>query len=119
MATVVEQGTVTGYDAAKGGYGHTTIDYLVVPFFQGALKVINMVQNFSPIDSLSSGRSIRWSQFGLAVLQIIVILGGIFCVGGIGVPISMPTALPSFPDNPSGSKPTIFFASAYVAGLKS
>ncbi|HTA31377.1 MAG TPA: ABC transporter permease subunit, partial [Candidatus Cybelea sp.] len=79
VATVVEQGTITGYDAASGGYGHTVVDYLVVPIFRGALKIINLVQDFSPIDSLSSGRSIRWGQLGLAVLQIVVVLGGIFC----------------------------------------
>ena len=83
VATVVEQGTITGYDAASGGYGHTVVDYLVVPIFRGALKIINLVQDFSPIDSLSSGRSIRWGQLGLAVLQIVVVLGGIFCVLGI------------------------------------
>jgi hypothetical protein len=54
-----------------------------VPIFQGALKIINLVQNFSPIDSLSTGRSIRWGQLGLAVLQIVVLLGGFFCVLGI------------------------------------
>jgi ABC-type transport system involved in multi-copper enzyme maturation permease subunit len=83
VATVVEQGTITGYDAGKGGYGHTAVDFVVVPLFQGALKIINLVQNFSPIDSLSSGRSIRWGQLGLAVVQIVVVLGGFFCVVGI------------------------------------
>lgn len=31
VSSVVEQGTVTGYDAAKGGYGHTPADLIVVP----------------------------------------------------------------------------------------
>jgi hypothetical protein len=83
VATVVEQGTITGYDAAKAGYGHTAVDFVVVPIFQAALKIINLVQGFSPIDSLSSGRSIRWSELGLALLQIVVVLGGFFCVVGI------------------------------------
>jgi hypothetical protein len=83
VSTVVEQGTITGYDASKGGYGHTVIDFVVVPIFQGALKIINLVQDFSPIDSLSTGRSIRWSQLGMAALQIVVVLGGFFCVVGI------------------------------------
>jgi ABC-type transport system involved in multi-copper enzyme maturation permease subunit len=83
VSTVVEQGTITGYDASKGGYGHAAVDFVVVPVFRGALKIINLVQNFSPIDSLSSGRSIRWGQLGQAVLQIVVVLGGFFCVVGI------------------------------------
>jgi hypothetical protein len=83
VSTVVEQGTIVGYDAAKGGYGHSVVDFVVVPFFQGALKVINLVQNYSPIDSLSSGRSITWGQLGLAATQIVLLLGGFFCVMGI------------------------------------
>ena len=83
VATVVEQGTIVGYDASKGGYGHTVIDFVVVPIFQAVLKILNLVQSFSPIDSLSSGRSIRWGQLGLAVVQIVVLLGGFFCVAGI------------------------------------
>jgi hypothetical protein len=83
VSTVVEQGTITGFDAAKGGYGHSFVDYAVVPIFRGVLKILNLVQNFSPIDSLSSGRSITWGQLGLAVAQIIFLLGGFFCVLGI------------------------------------
>jgi ABC-type transport system involved in multi-copper enzyme maturation permease subunit len=83
VSSVVEQGTITGYDAAKAGYGHTLVDYAVVPVFQVALKIINLVQGFSPIDSLSSGRSITWGQLGLAVTQIILLLSGFFCAAGI------------------------------------
>jgi hypothetical protein len=83
VSTVVEQGTITGYDPAKGGYGHTLVDYVVIPIFQMALKIINLVQAFSPIDSLSSGRSITWGQLGLAVTQIVLLLSGFFCVAGI------------------------------------
>ncbi|HEY3862099.1 MAG TPA: hypothetical protein VGO59_09445 [Verrucomicrobiae bacterium] len=83
VSTVVEQGTITGYDPSKGGYGHVLVDYAVVPVFRGALKVINLVQGFSPIDYLSTGRSITWGQMGLAILQIVGLLGGIFCVAGI------------------------------------
>ena len=34
--------------------------------FSGMLNVINLVKEFSPIDSLSTGRSITWAQLGLA-----------------------------------------------------
>jgi hypothetical protein len=83
VSTVVEEGTITGYNPAKGGYGHTLVDYVVVPIFHGALWVINLVQGFSPIDSLSSGRSITWGQLGLAVAQIVLFLSGLFCVLGM------------------------------------
>ena len=83
VASVVEQGTITAYDASKGGYGHTAVDVIMVPIFRGALKVIKLAQNFSPIDNLSSGRSITWGQLGQAWLQIVLLLGGFFCVAGI------------------------------------
>ncbi len=83
VSTVVQNGTITNYDSARGGYGHSAVDYVIVPIFAGALKIINLVQSFSPIDSLSSGRSITWGQLGLAAAQIVVVLGGFFCVAGI------------------------------------
>jgi hypothetical protein len=83
IGSVVEQGTITGYDSTKGGYGHSPVDLLLVPVFTGALKIIQLVESFSPIDSLSTGRSITWGQLGLAVTQIVLLLGGFFCVTGI------------------------------------
>jgi hypothetical protein len=83
VSSVVEQGTITGYDPAKSGYGHSPVDIVLVPVFRGALKIINLVQGFSPIDDLSSGRSITWGQLGLAVAQIVLLLGGFFCVLGM------------------------------------
>lgn len=83
IGSVVEEGTITGYDAAKGGYGHSPVDIVLLPVFRGALKIINLVEGFSPIDYLSSGRSITWSQLGLAVAQIVLLLGGFFCVLGM------------------------------------
>jgi hypothetical protein len=83
LQTVVEEGTVVGYDAAKGGYGYSPVDLVFVPFFKGAFKVIQLVESFSPIDFLSTGRSITWAMLGLAVVQIVLLLGGFFCAIGI------------------------------------
>lgn len=83
VSAVVQQGTITGYDAAAGGYGHTTVDLIFIPVFRALLHVIQLVESFSPIDFLSSGRSITWGQLGLAVTQIILLLGGVFAVIGI------------------------------------
>jgi hypothetical protein len=83
VGSVVEQGTIMGYDSAKSSYGHSPVDIVIVPIFRGALKIIKLVESFSPIDSLSSGRSITWGQLGLAVAQIVLLLGGFFCALGI------------------------------------
>jgi hypothetical protein len=45
--------------------------------------VVKLVQNYSPIDALSTGRSITWFELGKAFVQIVLVLGGIFSMIGI------------------------------------
>jgi hypothetical protein len=85
LANVVEQGTVMGQDEESGAVGHSVIDAAVVPIFRAALSVINLAQQFSPIDYLSTGRSITWTQLSLAFGQIVLLLGGIVALFGIFV----------------------------------
>jgi hypothetical protein len=85
MANAVSEGTIANYDAEKGTKGWSPADVVVIPAFKGMLKVISLAKDFSPIDSLSTGRRIGWSQIGLAVCQIILLLGGIFAAFGITV----------------------------------
>jgi hypothetical protein len=47
------------------------------------LAVVNLVQDFSPIDSLSTGRSISWGELGAAFVQIVLLPGGIIGILGI------------------------------------
>lgn len=49
------------------------------------LWTINLVRDFSPIESLSSGRSITWTQLAKATLQIVGLMGGIFAAIGISL----------------------------------
>jgi hypothetical protein len=83
MANAVQEGTIGGYDAEKGTSGHTWADPIFIPLFKAILGLFNLVQQFSPIDSLSTGRSITWGQLGLAFTLIVILLGGI--LGLIGV----------------------------------
>jgi hypothetical protein len=47
------------------------------------LNLINLAKDFSPIDSLSTGRSIPWPTLGKAFVQIVLVLGGVLAVLGI------------------------------------
>jgi hypothetical protein len=85
LATAVEEGTLMGYDHEGGPAAATLVDQVLIPIFSGALKVINLAKDFSPIDSLSTGRSITWGQLARAFGQIVVLLGGL--IGAIGVAI--------------------------------
>ena len=61
----------------------TLSDMITTPLFLGILNVVNLAENFSPIDSLSTGHSIPWSELGAAFGQIVLLLSGIFVVAGI------------------------------------
>jgi hypothetical protein len=61
------------------------VDFVVIPVFRAVLSVINLAKGFSPVDSLSTGRSISWAQLGLAFTQIILLLGGIIAVSGMTI----------------------------------
>ena len=83
LAGVVQQGSVTGADHETGAVVGSWIDVILIPFFRAILGVVNLVQNFSPVDALSTGRSITWSQLGQAFAQVVLLLGGILAVAGI------------------------------------
>jgi len=85
LSNAVSEGTIANYNAEKGTKGFTPADVVVIPVFKAVLTVINLAKNFSPIDSLSTGRSITWSQLGLAGGQIILLLGGILAAFGMSV----------------------------------
>jgi hypothetical protein len=85
LSNAVEQGTVGGYDEEKGIKSTSLLDPVAIPAFKATLKVIALVEDFSPVDSLSTGRSISWTQLARAFSQIVLLLGGAFSLFGIVV----------------------------------
>jgi hypothetical protein len=83
LACAVVVGTIMGQDEETGVAGRSVVDGVAIPMFKVALKVIGLAKNFSPIDALSTGRSITWGELGLAVAQIIMLLGGLLAVVGV------------------------------------
>jgi hypothetical protein len=83
LANVVAEGTIMGSDSESGRAGHSAMDVVIVPAFRAALNLINLAKGFSPIDALSTGRSISWTDLGRAFAQIVLLLGG--TAGLIGV----------------------------------
>lgn len=84
MAQALEQGSVWEINHETGlADSRTPIDYIILPAFKGALELISLVEEFSPIDSISTGRSITWKQLGHAFVQIWVMIGGVFGVFGM------------------------------------
>ena len=85
LANAVSEGTIANYNAEKGTKGSTPADIVIIPTFRAILSVINLAKNFSPIDSLSTGRSIPWSELALAFGQVVVLLGGVLGLFGVTV----------------------------------
>lgn len=84
LGTVQEQKSVFGYNGGtQPNILSRFIDSVTVPVFGAVLKVVRLVEGFSPVDSLSTGHSITWGQLALAVEQIVLLMGGIFALTGI------------------------------------
>jgi hypothetical protein len=83
LSEAVGAGTVTAGNGETGQMGHSAADYVLIPMFKGLLAVTGMIQSFSPIDSLSTGRSISWAELGQAFAQIVLAVGGTFALLGI------------------------------------
>lgn len=85
LASVVESGTIMGVNEETGEVGRSVLDIVVVPIFKGLLHVFELVQGFSPVDALSTGRSIEWVTVLAAFAQIVVLMGGLVALFGIVV----------------------------------
>ena len=85
IATVVKDGTFgsTNHDTGvpEGVLG--AVDFIMVPIFKATHDVLTLVNSFSPIDALSTGRSVTWMTLLRAVLQIWGLIGGVFAAFGI------------------------------------
>jgi len=82
LADAIESGSVAAATRRPGRPG-IPAGHRPHPRFKAVLSVVRLVGNFSPIDSLSTGRSINWTELGEAFAQIVLLVGGIFAVAGI------------------------------------
>jgi len=85
LTSAVEEGTVMGTDHETGRPVNPAMDAIMLPVFKGLLTIITLTKSFSPVDALSTGRSITWAMLAQAVVQIVFLLGGLFALFGIVV----------------------------------
>jgi hypothetical protein len=83
LSGIVSEGTIMGTDHESGAPVFSAGDKLLLPVFKSILALVNLVQNFSPVESLSTGRSIGWDVLAKAFAQIVLLLGGLIAVGGM------------------------------------
>jgi hypothetical protein len=82
LSTVVSEGSVLGVNHETGAKSAQWVDTLMLPVFRAMLHTLNLVQGFSPVDALSTGRSISWEELGRAFGQIVLALGGLIGLAG-------------------------------------
>ena len=85
LSNAVSEGTLMGYNTETMKTGTSPLDIIAIPVFSVVLDVINLAKDFSPIDSLSTGRSITWAQLGVAFSQIVLLLSGSLALFGMVV----------------------------------
>lgn len=85
MANAVSEGTIMGYNSESGQKGYSVLDHVALPAFRSILTIVNLAKDFSPVDALSTGRSITWGTLLRAAGQIVGVLAGIFAVFGIWI----------------------------------
>ena len=83
IANTVAEGTVLGKNHETGKPVSQLFDTTLLPVFKGLLGVITLVEGFSPVDSLSTGRSITWFGVARAFFQIVLFLGGLLSLAGM------------------------------------
>jgi hypothetical protein len=83
MTSAVEDGTVFGRDHETGAAENPVLDKALLPVFKAVVRVINLAEAFSPVDLLSSGRSVGWGLVAQAFVQVILLLGGSLAAVGI------------------------------------
>lgn len=81
---VVEEGGIINVNQNTG----TVIDpgplnMVSVKVFGAVLHVINLAKDFSPVEALSSGRSISWGMLSQAFLQVVLLMGGLLAALGV------------------------------------
>lgn len=85
LANVVSEGTLMGVNEETGKVGYSILDRVFVPTFKVLLQIIRLARDFSPIDALSTGRSIPWGMLGRAYAQIVLLMSGCLALLGIGI----------------------------------
>ncbi len=83
LSSSIEVGGTGKINEEEGTVERKPRDVILLPAFKVTLKVIKLVEDFSPIENLSEGRSITWGDLGRAFFQIGILLSGFF--GAVGM----------------------------------
>ncbi|MFQ3167892.1 MAG: ABC-type transport system involved in multi-copper enzyme maturation permease subunit [Limisphaerales bacterium] len=78
LEQIVKEGGITGINHETGRKDESSmLDSAAIFFAKGAVKITKSIWGYSPVDSLSDGRTITWATLFWAFFSIIVVMGGL------------------------------------------
>jgi hypothetical protein len=100
LEQIIDEGGITGINHETGRKDESSIlDGVAIFIARGAVKITKSIWGYSPVDSLSEGRTITWATLFWAFFAIIVVMGGLVMAIGVYMFHHKELALP----NPTAS----------------
>ncbi|MEE2948450.1 MAG: ABC transporter permease [Verrucomicrobiota bacterium] len=83
LEQIVEEEGITGINHETGRKDESSaLDNVAILFSKGVLSITDLVWGYSPVDHLSSGRTITWATLGMAFVGIVLLMGGMVSAFG-------------------------------------
>ena len=83
LEQIIDEGGITGINHETGKKDESSmLDGAAIFFASGAVKITKSIWGYSPVDSLSNGRTITWATLFWAFFAIIVVMGGLIMALG-------------------------------------
>ena len=84
LEQIIEEGGITGINHETGKKDESSmLDGTAIFFAKGAVKITTSIWGYSPVHSLSDGRTIKWSTLLSAFVWIVLIMSGLGMAGGV------------------------------------
>ena len=83
LEQIIDEGGITGINHETGRKDESSmLDAAAILFAKGAVKITSAIWGYSPVDSLSDGRTIKWTTLLSAFVWIILVMGGLVMAVG-------------------------------------
>ena len=78
LEQIIDEGGITGINHETGRKDESSmLDAAAILFAKGAVKITSAIWGYSPVDNLSSGRTITWATLLTAFFWIVLVMGGL------------------------------------------
>jgi hypothetical protein len=100
LEQIVDEGGITGINHETGKKDESSmLDGAAIFFAKRAVKITTLIWGYSPVNSLSDGRTIKWTTLLSAFVWIVLVMSGLVMAVGVYMFHRKELALP----NPTAS----------------